>query len=317
MSSQAATLHVTNGDSVVYTFKKAGIVGTHLPWRDVLHEGPVPAGGTLEETSRIRAEYLASRGFGKPIKLLHDFASRDATLRRASEFSEVVLWFEHDLYDQLQLLQVLVTLDEMQLEPGRVTIVQSDQYLGSMTADELVSLHPRRRTVTAAVYERAQDAWAAFTASDPAALLALAGRDAPGLPFLRAALLRLCQEFPWVGDGLSRSQRGALQSVAQGPVREDELFRRAQAREEAPFLGDVAFYGILRDLAAQPAPLVEGGDGMLLLSALGRAVLAGGEDWVESQPLDRWVGGVHLRGAGAYRWDDLAGSFVRSAQADA
>jgi hypothetical protein len=315
MSAQAATLHVTNGDSVVYTFRKAGIVGTHLPWRDMLHEGPVPAGGTLEQISRIRAEYLASRGFGKPIKLLHDFESRDATLRRANEFSEIVLWFEHDLYDQLQLLQILVTLDEMRLEPGRVTIVQSDQYLGSMTADELVSLHPRRRTVTTATFENARGAWVAFTASDPLELYRHANRDAAGLPFLRAALLRLCQEFPWVDDGLSRSQRHALQSVAQGAARAEELFRRAQAREEASFMGDTAFYAILRDLQAAPAPLVEGEEGMLELTALGRSVLAGGEDWTTAQPVDRWIGGVHVAGNELHRWDDLAMAFASHTKA--
>ena len=60
-SQQAATLHITNGDAVVYLFKKAGVVGPHVPWRDVLHEGPVPAGATLEQLSRVRGEYLASR----------------------------------------------------------------------------------------------------------------------------------------------------------------------------------------------------------------------------------------------------------------
>jgi hypothetical protein len=38
------TLHVTNGDSVLHLWKKAGLLGTHMAWRDVLHEGPVPAG---------------------------------------------------------------------------------------------------------------------------------------------------------------------------------------------------------------------------------------------------------------------------------
>ncbi|HTZ54845.1 MAG TPA: hypothetical protein VMB20_07250 [Candidatus Acidoferrum sp.] len=306
---QAATLHVTNGDAVVYLFKKAGVVGTHLPWRDALHEGPVPAGATLEELSRVRAEYLASRGFGKPIKLLHDFAARDATFRRAAEFAEVILWFEHDLYDQLQLLQILAELDAMRLEPGKVSLVQSDAYLGSMTADELIALFPRRRTVTAATCESAKSAWDALRADDPSALLAHAQRDAQGLPFLRAALRRLCQEFPWSGDGLSRSQRHALQAVAAGPARPDDLFRRAQAREEAPFLGDLAFAAIVRDLQLEPAPLVEGEEGELEPTARGRSALAGVEDWSQTQPLDRWIGGVHLNADQRYCWDDDASCF--------
>ncbi|MGC2129516.1 MAG: hypothetical protein WA629_05390 [Candidatus Aquilonibacter sp.] len=307
---QAATLHVTNGDAVVYLFKKAGVVGTHVPWRDILHEGPVPAGATLEQLSRVRGEYLASRGFGKPIKLLHDFSSRDAALRRASEFSEVVLWFEHDLYDQLQLVQVLVELDAMGLESGSVSLVQSDVYLGSMTVDELLALYPRRKTVSTATFEQARVAWDALRAEEPDALLACTQRDAQGLPYLRSAMRRLCQEYPWSEDGLSRSQRHALQAVAFGPTNTDELFRRAQSREEAPFLGDLAFAAIVRDLQTGPAPLIEGQDGALEPTARGRSTLAGGEDWLAAQPLDRWIGGVHLSAEHEYRWNDDAGRFV-------
>ncbi|HTC31484.1 MAG TPA: hypothetical protein VK702_12230 [Candidatus Acidoferrum sp.] len=309
-SQQAATLHITNGDAVVYLFKKAGVVGTHLPWRDLLHEGPVSAGVTLEQLSRVRAEYLAMRGFGKPIKLLHDFASRDATLRRAPEFSEIVLWFEHDLYDQLQLLQVLVELDGMSLEPGRVTLVQSDHYLGSMTADELIALLPRRKTVTQPLFDRARAAWDALGATEPGALFEASTRDANGLPYLRAALRRLCQEFPWSSDGLSRSQRHALQAVSAGPAPPDELFRRAQSREEAAFLGDLAFAAILRDLQSQIAPLVEGEEGALEVTGRGRSVLAGAEDWLQTLPLDRWIGGMHLTADDPFRWDDDVARFA-------
>jgi hypothetical protein len=309
-SQQAATLHITNGDAVVYLFKKAGVVGTQVPWRDVLHEGPVPAGATLEQLSRVRGEYLASRGFGKPIKILHDFASRDAAFRRAVESPEVVLWFEHDLYDQLQLVQVLVELDAMNLEPGTVSLVQSDAYLGSMTADELLALYPKRKTVTGAIFDQARIAWDALRAEEPDALLACTQHDAQGLPYLRGALRRLCQEFPWSDDGLSRSQRHALQAVAFGPTNADELFRRAQSREEAPFLGDLAFAAIVRDLQTGPGPLIEGEEGALEPTARGRSTLAGGEDWLAVQPLDRWIGGMHLTAERAYRWNDDAGRFV-------
>ena len=309
-SQQAATLHITNGDAVVYLFKKAGVVGTHLPWRDALHEGPVASGVALEQLSRVRADYLAMRGFGKPIKLLHDFASRDATLRRAREFSEIVLWFEHDLYDQLQLLQILVELDAMRLEPGSVSLVQSDTYLGTMTADELLALFPRRRTVTDALFGAAHAGWEALCAPEPSALFEASSRDVHGLPHLRAALRRLCQEFPWSSDGLSRSQRHALQAVAVGPARSDELFRRAQGREEAPFLGDLAFAAILRDLQSVEAPLVEGEEGALEATARGRSMLAGAEDWLQTLPLDRWIGGMHLTSDRPFRWDDDTSRFV-------
>ncbi len=188
--------------------------------------------------------------------------------------------------------------------------MQSDVYLGSMSVDELLALYPRRKTVSAATFEQARVAWDALRAEEPDALLAFTQRDAQGLPHLRNALRRLCQEYPWSDDGLSRSQRHALQAVALGPTNADELFRRAQSREEAPFLGDLAFAAIVRDLQSGPAPLIEGEDGALEPTARGRSTLAGGEDWLAVQPLDRWIGGVHLATEHAYRWNDDTGRFV-------
>jgi hypothetical protein len=305
-----ATLHVTNGDGALYLLKKAGILGTHIAWRDALNEGPVPAGLSLEKTSELRARYLADRGVANPIKLIHDFARRDALVRRAGDFDEVVLWFEHDLYDQLQLLQALTALEELDLEPGRVSVVQTDHYLANMTVDEIVPLLPKRRTATPAIFKSARRSWERFTAAAPSDLFAAAGEDAIGLPFLRAALQRLCEEYPWKRDGLSRSQRQALYAVTQGPARLEDLFSRAQAREEAYFLGQGAFERMLHDLARGEGALVEDEDGRLVPTALGRRVLAGDADWLDERPVDRWIGGVHLLPGNVTRWDDDSGRLV-------
>ncbi len=308
-SKPGTSLHLTNGDAAVYLFKKAGILGTHVPWRDSLFDGPVLAGHPLRELSRVRGAYLAERGYASPIKLLHDFERRDALFARAAEFEEIVLWFEHDLFDQLQILQILTELASMNLEPGRVSIVQTDLYLSSLTAPEIAALYPKRRTITEAGFAVAQRVWEAFTSSDPSRLLACAREDLPRFAHLRAALARLCEEYPWSSDGLSRSQRAVLQAVAQGAARTDELFRRAQGREEAPFLSDASFAAILRDLRDGDAPLVEDEDGSLVATALGRRVLAGEADWVACAAIDRWIGGVHLLGSDVPRWDDDAATF--------
>jgi Domain of unknown function (DUF1835) len=310
VTRSGATLHLTNSDGALYLLKKAGIVGTHIAWRDALYEGPVPAGLSLEETSALRARYLSERGHGNPIKLIHEFASRDAQLRHAGEFDEVVLWFEHDLYDQLQLLQALTALEELELEPGRIAVVQSDHYLASMTVEEISPLFAKRRTATPAIFKSARRTWERFTSASPADLYAAADEDAIGLPFLRASLQRLCEEYPWKHDGLSRSQRQALYAVIQGPGRLEELFTRAQAREEAYFLGEQAFARILDDLARGAGALLEEEEGKLVLTALGRRVLAGDADWLDAHAIDRWIGGVHLTRSNVTRWDDDAGRFV-------
>jgi hypothetical protein len=309
MPQSAQTLHVTNGDSVLYSFRKAGLVGTQIAWRDTLNEGPVPADVPLEQLSRIRADYLSSRGYGHAIKIHRDFERRDATLRRAAEFEEVILWFEHDLYDQLQLLQILGVLTHMTMPPSHVSLVQSDQYLGSLEPSELLALMPKRRPISDATIAMASGAWKAFTDPQPWGLTEIAATDRVGLPFVRRAFVRLCEEFPG-GDGLSRSQRQALNAAVRGAASKEELFRRSQAQEEASFMGDSGFYAVLHDLAAAPAQLIEERDGVYDATPLGRRILAGEGDWLEAAPLDRYIGGVHLTNATPWRYDEAARRFA-------
>ena len=310
----ANSLHITNGDSVLYSWKKAGLLGTHVAWRDVLHEGPVPAGLAWEDLSRIRADFLASRAYGNAIKIHRDFEKRDAIVRRARDFDEIVLWFEHDLYDQLHVLQVLAVLRDLGMGAGSVQLVQSDQYLGMLTADELMALYPKRRFVTSATEEGAKRAWGAFTDSQPMALAKASTEKYVGLPFLRDALRRLCEEYPAADSGLSRTQKQLLEACAPAAPRKEDLFRRSQTHEEASFLGDTSAYALLDDLCAQPAPLLSVLEPGYDLTVLGRRVLAGDADWLDQQPLDRWIGGVHLTTESQWRWDDQLESFVERVQ---
>lgn len=304
-------LHVTNGDSVLHLWKKAGLVGTQIAWRDILHEGPVPDGMPLESLSRIRADYLASRGFGNAIKLHHEFEKRDATIRRAKEFEEVVLWFEHDLYDQLHILQIIHVLKELGIGAGAVQIVQSDQYLGMLTADELMALYPKRKFLTSAMASGAERAWRSFTSGDALALQEAALKPYAGFPHLAPALKRLCEELPATGSGLSRTQRQILEVCAQGSRRKEDIFRRSQAREEASFLGDSACYTHIDDLACEPAPLISPLEDGYELTVMGRRVLAGDADWLDHQPLDRWIGGLHLTAGAVWRWDEASERVVQ------
>ena len=100
-------LHVTNGDSAAELIRRSGIAGDVLSWRDVLHEGPVPADLELTALGRVRAEFLAAQGWGRVDEIRAAFIERDETIAAVGERDEIVLWFEHDLYDQLQLIQIL------------------------------------------------------------------------------------------------------------------------------------------------------------------------------------------------------------------
>jgi hypothetical protein len=244
---------------------------------------------------------------------------RDTLLAAALGAQRVVLWFEHDLYDQLQLLQVLSFAGEELVGSERLALVVVDRVpgrsrfhgLGELEPHELAALWPRRRPLTAADLAAARRGWSAFTAADPRGLQDAARASGPGLPLLPAALARLLEEYPGARDGLSRTERQILAAAGAGPATRAELFLRSQAPEEAPFSGDRQVFDKVDALAAGPHPLLAlVGDGRVRLTEEGERVLAGERDAIALRGIDRWIGGVHLGRGRLWRWDDRRRALV-------
>jgi hypothetical protein len=69
-------------------------------------------------------------------------------LAGSADEDEIVLWFEWDLYDQLQLSQILAWLADQEERAAELSLVDYAGYLGDLTASELVALFHERRPVT-------------------------------------------------------------------------------------------------------------------------------------------------------------------------
>ena len=118
----ATLLHVTNGESAGNTLRQTALGGAVLSWQDSLHEGPVPA-LPRKELLRIRADFLARCGWGRRQSVLSALERRDRQLLEAlRDGVQVVLWFEHDLYDQLQLLDVLALARTVEAAPELIVV---------------------------------------------------------------------------------------------------------------------------------------------------------------------------------------------------
>ena len=323
-------MHVTNGDCTVETLEATGLGGDVIGWRDALEEGPAPKVGA-GELRAVRARFLADCGWGAAAELEEELRMRDETLRDALEHRHVVLWFEHDLCDQLQLLQILAFADEVGYEPTRLELIVIGAFegrpefkgLGELDVEELASLSPSRMPVTAAQTQLARRAWQAFRDADPRAIETLLAGDTGALPFLAPALRRLLEELPDTRTGLGRSEHQLLAPLLDGPRTPVELFHAAQAAEEAPFDADASVWRRLAELGVGRDPLVTAsGDPLptppprgdqrtftstaVALTETGRRVLEGAVDRVVAGS-DRWLGGVHLTPESRFRWDADAG----------
>ena len=320
-----STLHITNGDSSVAILRQAEIPGDFLPWRDVLHVGPVPEGLSLRELSSRRADFIIAQGWAGAAAVRASFAERDSVLEACGSYAKVMLWFEHDLYDQLQILQILDWFDRHLPAAVMLTMICTDRYLGMLTPEAMRDLLRYESAVTPAQMALARQAWAAFRAPTPQAWFELLSADTSALPFLRGAVLRLLEEYPSTMNGLSRTANTALALLAQGEQQPESLFAPYQDSEERRFLGDTLFWGLLRRLLQSTPPALIASEGLpltlpaqrtqrLSLTPMGEALRAGCWDWLECESLDEWIGGVHLTADNGWRWDTDAAVLVRYTQ---
>jgi hypothetical protein len=267
------TLHLVNGESVAGSLR---LPGTIAIWRDLLCEGPVPRTADDAEFARARAGYLAAAGLTTYDTALAGIEQFQGELSRASQYEEVIIWVEYDLFDQVMLLRILEWFGRHPPDPATISLIDAGTLLGRFTSDELAALAETRRPVTPAQLELAHEAWDAYTAEDPRGIVELLRRDTSALPFLHGALRRHLEEFPSARNGLSRTEETALRIASErGPMDWRKLFAATQAEEERPFLGDSSFVRIWRRIEE----------------------FASAEQWT---PAERWLGGAR---ADRWRWD--------------
>jgi hypothetical protein len=279
----------------------------------------VPASLSLAELGEVRAAFLAGQGAGDYATVLEGFARRDAALAGWRTHEEVVLWFEHDLYDQLQLLQILAFFAAEGRAEGLV-LVQADDFLGNQTPETILRFNKRATQVERPALDIARRIWSELCESTPEAIVQRLHSVPDSFPFLGAALGRFLAELPSPGSGLSRTESTIVENVAGYEVTPAQLFRMAISTEEAAFMGDWSFYRVLDGLAFAPEPLLGGlparfpADGtdsqrdrylhaQIELTAHGINVHGGASDNLSVNAIDRWWGGTHLLGHSCWRWD--------------
>lgn len=329
------TLNITNGDGAANIIKQSTVKGDVLPWRDPMHHGPFPANLSLSELGRLRATYLAGPD-ADPTEIERDFQLRDQHLTAAGSYDNVTLWFEHDLLDQLQILQILDWFAGARTEGMTLEMICVDRFqgkpdfrgIGELSADQMASLTELRHPVTDNMLAISMSGWAAFRSSDPGDLLAFLDGDLGELPFLSAALRRHLEEFPDASTGLNRTETQLLRLMADSVHAPQNLFWQNMEMETALFIGDWTTYRILDALCAsglaacKPPPFrfpsfsrekrAVFNTQHLSLTEAGRRVLSGEQDAFDLMQRDGWLGGVNVAEAGAiWTWDKDTAQLLR------
>ena len=297
---------------------RSSVPGTSSAWPDVLHDGPTPL-ATGEEWIQARCNYLGTLTGDAVAATIRQYRETDAVLESWRDYDEVVFWLEHDLFDQLLLIRHLWWLTTHAADRARhgtrFSLVCGRDYIGLLKPEEFAPRFAARQAISVEQIRIGAAAWEAYCSADPLRLLPFATAASADqhrhVPFVAAALCRFLEEFPATSNGLARSERQILEVLSGGPRTPEQTFVAASRLEDAIYMGDLSFWGIVEAMTRVPRPLVAVEvqerpgrlpDGTLAITDTGRAVLAGRADHIRLNGISRWLGGTFLSAGRVWRW---------------
>lgn len=253
-----ACLHIRCGSDIQTTLPEAGFNGDFLEFSDPLCVGPVAYDYDIEE----RATYLFEC-FGEEFNQTYE-AMREGIIKpfeqlqnSASRYENIVLWFEHDPYDQFILIFLLSFFHRNGL-PKHVWLVTTNAFPGSARFQGLGQLPPEglrllwqsKQRVTLAQCLEADQHWKAYTNNDPRVFHShVQAMNGSGIPFFEEAAERQLLEQPLDPKDHPLTQQLTLTMLKRGSETAGKLFGRLMREEEPlPFLGDAMYWVILKEM---------------------------------------------------------------------
>src|SRR6266404_2185979 len=141
-------LHIHNGESTANTLREFGFPGEHLAFQEVLMAGPAQHGLSQEDWHETRAKYLAEAYDLSFEECRSNLVKQEAALRRFTDHDETILWFEHDLFCQMNLIYLLDWFAQQPRGKTRLSLVCIGEFpgiedfrgLGQLTGEQMPSL---------------------------------------------------------------------------------------------------------------------------------------------------------------------------------
>ncbi|MDF2958557.1 MAG: DNA-directed polymerase subunit sigma [Paenibacillus sp.] len=322
-------LHIVNGDSVAEKLRQGVVHGDILVWREIYPEGPVFLDPTEYANRSFRAQYL-EKALGIPSKeYINISKNQEEILAGFHKYEEIVLWFEHDLFDQTMLCYLLYWFSQMTLGKTKLSLLCIGAYpgialfrgLGQLSVKQMKTLSGTWQSIGHEELALGKTVWEAYCSPDPTKLFQLLddGHTA-ALPFAHNAFQLHLSRLPSTRNGLGIVEQTTLEMVQNGLNSPVDLFEQVGNTLHELGMGDLQYWHSLAKMSQAPYPLlnIEGlktfpgytdpspsfHHCQVVLTEFGRKVMAGKEDSISMNGIDEWYGGVHLHGhSGLWRWD--------------
>ncbi|PXX24938.1 DUF1835 domain-containing protein [Arenibacter sp. ARW7G5Y1] len=214
MSSQ---LHITNGDILTNKLSTLKLEGDIITWREMLCEGKTETNVGSESFWKTRFEFLNKNYKVSKSWFIDKTLKEYRTLCNHKQEDRIVLWFDFDLFDQINMLAVISWLKTHRpyAEISLVSSVEEDNSvnilgLGESTDDQLRNLYTNRTLLTQDDIEYADYVWQLYCSDNPIRLENLKDFDSFQFSHLSGAIEAHLMRFPTIRNGLNEVENNIL-----------------------------------------------------------------------------------------------------------
>ncbi|ARV05713.1 DUF1835 domain-containing protein [Polaribacter sp. SA4-10] len=243
-------LHITNGDSTTNYLKKLHFSGDFITWREMLCEGQTITDVGSETFWKSRFNFFKTSYKVSKKKFIDYTLKEYRNLCNKKEASEIVLWFEHDLFCQINMLAVISWLKRYR-KGYHISLVcsgkvqKSKDLLGlSQLNPEQINNHFKNRIVlNEDDIEYADYIWQLYCSESPLRLETV-NQFNPMSPFkyLAAAIEAHLQRFPSIKNGLNNVENTILTTVQKNKLTsKDQLVNQLLRDQKNLGFGDLQY----------------------------------------------------------------------------
>ena len=251
-------IHVLNGDSTVQILAKSGIPGDVIVWRELLCEGPVNFTVGSDEFWKDRYDYFENEIGVSKLTYFDKTIKEIIKLEDLSKFSEVVLWFEYDLFCQVNLLALCTYLLQNYRKDltyflvcsGKVKEKEQMHALSDFPPAEYSTLYKNKVKLTKHNLLFAEQCWNIYTENNEDKLKEFDFNKCIKFNYLQNAMDQHLQRFP-KGNGLNQIENKIIEIIKTSALTSNEIVRSLLVWQKEHTLygfGDIQYFMYLKKL---------------------------------------------------------------------
>ncbi|MEP3210093.1 MAG: DUF1835 domain-containing protein [Maribacter sp.] len=214
----SSLLHITNGDSFTQRLDSLKLKGDVITWREMLCEGQTLTNVGSESFWKARFEFLNKNYKVTKSSFIEKTLKEYRSLCNHKQQDQIILWFEYDLFCQINMLAVISWL-KANRKYAEISLVcsgnedDSDKLyaLNELSDEQLLKLYKNKVVLSQDDIEYADYVWQLYCSDNPMRLENLSDFKNYQFDYLSEAITSHLHRFPSIKNGLNAMENNILQ----------------------------------------------------------------------------------------------------------